>query len=59
MKDSHDIIAALKEARKLSSSITQTLNHSVFPYSPPYIYYEQYLTIDADMVLGIGVSSGE
>ncbi|XP_075457835.1 NPC1-like intracellular cholesterol transporter 1 isoform X2 [Ascaphus truei] len=53
LKNSQEYTAALKAARDLADSITQTLrqvpgvdpNFSVFPYAITYVFYEQYLTI--------------
>jgi Niemann-Pick C1 protein len=56
LKDSSDFIDALEEARKICDNLTTTLNHTVFPYSVFYVYYEQYLSIFHDMALNLGVS---
>jgi Niemann-Pick C1 protein len=56
LKDSADFIAALNQARIISANLTYTLNHSVFPYSVFYVYYEQYLTIISAMAFNLGVS---
>ncbi|XP_053318761.1 NPC1-like intracellular cholesterol transporter 1 [Spea bombifrons] len=53
LKNSQEYTAALKTARELAASITQTLRQvpgtdpefEVFPYTITYVYYEQYLTI--------------
>ncbi len=58
MTDASDYIAALQQARKLSTSVSETLNHTVFPFSPSYIYYEQYLDMGTGVVLGIGGAFG-
>ena len=58
LRDSRDYIAALRHARELGDSLSATLNHTVFPTSAFYVYYEQYLTIVPDMAFSIGVSFG-
>jgi len=47
-KTSQEFTSALKYARDLSKNISKELNHTVFPYSVFYVFYEQYLTIQHD-----------
>uniref|UniRef100_A0A3P9APQ1 SSD domain-containing protein n=1 Tax=Esox lucius TaxID=8010 RepID=A0A3P9APQ1_ESOLU len=56
LKDSPDFIDALKMARVLAGNITNTMGHTVFPYSVFYVFYEQYLTIVYDTVFQLVVS---
>ena len=59
LRDSRDYTAALRHARELGDSLSTTLNHTVFPTSAFYVYYEQYLTIVPDMAFSVGVSFGK
>lgn len=58
---SEQFYTSLKKARELSDSIEKTfrdrgLDLKVFPYSIFYVYYEQYLTIWVDALVGLGSS---
>lgn len=64
LKESHDYIKALKEARKIADNITATIwaanpdqarTYKVFPYSIFYVFYEQYLVIMGDTQLNLGL----
>ncbi len=55
---SSDFVDGLKNARKITDQVQQATGLSVFPYSIFYVYYEQYLSIVDDSLLGIGVSMG-
>uniref|UniRef100_A0A7N8XEZ7 Niemann-Pick disease, type C1 n=1 Tax=Mastacembelus armatus TaxID=205130 RepID=A0A7N8XEZ7_9TELE len=56
LKESPDFINALKNARILADSISQSLDHKVFAYSVFYVFYEQYLSIVYDTALNLGLS---
>ena len=58
LRDSRDYTAALRHARELGDSLSAALNHTVFPTSAFYVYYEHYLTIVPDVAFSIGVSFG-
>lgn len=58
LSTSDEFVSALKWARELGDKISEAMNHTVFPYSVFYVYYEQYLTSVKDMALNIGVSIG-
>lgn len=59
---SADFIGALREARRIADAVRQTLRASghgdvvFFPYSVFYVFYEQYLHIWRDTLVGLGVS---
>jgi Niemann-Pick C1 protein len=53
---SDDFIGALKQARELCDKVSAETGVDVFPYSIFYVFYEQYLTIVDDSILGLGVS---
>ena len=55
---SDDFVDALKQARALTDKVSADTGIQVFPYSIFYVYYEQYLTIIGDSLLGVGVSVG-
>lgn len=71
LKTSSDYYGALREARKISKNITETIQNSlraagrselevqqieVFPYSIFYVFYEQYLTMWPDTLRSLTVS---
>ncbi|CAG2106852.1 unnamed protein product [Medioppia subpectinata] len=65
MRSSHDFIYALKNARILAESLTQSINADnkaddhyveVFPYSIFYVFYEQYLTIWTDTITNLVIT---
>ncbi len=58
LRDSRDYTAAPRHAKELGDSLSAALNHTVFPTSGFYVYYEHYLTIVPDMAFSIGVSFG-
>lgn len=45
MRNADDLITSLVESVKISNNISETINHTVIPYSPFYIFYESYFTI--------------
>lgn len=60
---SSDFVNALKEARKLSASISKNLKQfndtkdlNIFPYSIFYVFYEQYLTTGLNTLLSLTFS---
>ncbi|XP_078421849.1 NPC1-like intracellular cholesterol transporter 1 [Cetorhinus maximus] len=63
LKNSLEYTAALKIARQLTDSITESMrkipgtdpNFEVFPYSITYVYYEQYLTVVNEGIFNIGL----
>ncbi|KAK7485656.1 hypothetical protein BaRGS_00023105, partial [Batillaria attramentaria] len=68
LKTSADYINAIKEARRISKNISDTMKNKhlivgdenpqleeVFPYSIFYVFYEQYLTIVDDTLRNLGV----
>ncbi|CAG2181898.1 unnamed protein product, partial [Oppiella nova] len=65
LKNSHDFISALKNARILADSMTEGINSDnkgddprveVYPYSIFYVFYEQYLTIWKDTVVNLVIA---
>ena len=65
LKNSHDFISALKNARILADSMTEGINSDnkgddprveVYPYSIFYVFYEQYLTIWRDTVVNLVIA---
>ncbi|CAL8072940.1 unnamed protein product [Orchesella dallaii] len=63
LKTSSDFTNALIEARVIAKNITDTLNretnsthHEVFPYSPIFIFYEQFTTIWRDTLVSFSIS---
>ena len=65
LKNSHDFISALKNARILADSMTEAINRQnkeddqyveVYPYSIFYVFYEQYLTIWRDTVVNLVIA---
>lgn len=65
LKTSKDFTESMIEARIIADNITKTLNretnstsHEVFPYSPIYIFYEQFLTIWRDTMVSLTISFG-
>merc|ERR1712226_590058 len=54
-KTSQDYTKALQQAIKISNNITDMLGAEVFPYSVFYVYYEQYLTVQNDTIVSLGV----
>jgi len=64
LRTSEDYYTALRRARELTDSITETINEgrsedekvTVFPYSIFYVFYEQYLTMWADTLKSVGIS---
>ncbi|XP_054158157.1 NPC intracellular cholesterol transporter 1-like [Oppia nitens] len=65
MRTSHDFIYALKNARILAQSLTNSINSDnnitdtyveVFPYSIFYVFYEQYLTIWMDTIKNLVIT---
>eukprot|EP00092_Neocalanus_flemingeri_P034693 GFUD01037748.1.p1 GENE.GFUD01037748.1~~GFUD01037748.1.p1 ORF type:complete len:796 (-),score=140.04 GFUD01037748.1:17-2356(-) len=64
LRTSEDYYTALRRARELTDSITETINANrtedekvnVFPYSIFYVFYEQYLTMWADTLKSVGIS---
>lgn len=65
LKSSQDFTQSMIEARALAMNVTDTMNAAlnrsdveVFPYSPIYIFYEQFLTIWRDTLVSLGISFG-
>ncbi|XP_072944821.1 NPC intracellular cholesterol transporter 1 isoform X2 [Epargyreus clarus] len=64
LKTSSDYYSALRAARVVSASLTETLQRAsgrnstvtVFPYSVFYVFYEQYLTMWPDTLKSMGIS---
>ncbi|KAJ3841539.1 hypothetical protein EV361DRAFT_76733 [Lentinula raphanica] len=54
-----EFIASLSSARRIADSITESTGVEVFPYSPHYVFFDQYLTITSttQMILGLGLLS--
>ena len=59
LRSQHDYVAALQYAYKLADDLSQRLNLSVAPYSVFYVFFEQYVGIEAAAmqvsVLALGV----
>ncbi|XP_051896739.1 NPC1-like intracellular cholesterol transporter 1 [Pristis pectinata] len=63
LKNSLEYTAALKAAREIADSITESMrkvpgtdpNFEVFPYTITYVYYEQYLTVVNEGIFNIGI----
>ncbi|XP_069773730.1 NPC1-like intracellular cholesterol transporter 1 [Narcine bancroftii] len=63
LKNSLEYTAALRTARELADSITESLrkvpgtdpNFEVFPYTITYVFYEQYLTVVTEGIFNIGI----
>ncbi|XP_072917233.1 NPC1-like intracellular cholesterol transporter 1 isoform X2 [Hemitrygon akajei] len=63
LKNSLEYTAALKAARVIADSITETMrkvpgtdpSFEVFPYSITYVYYEQYLTVVNEGIFNVGI----
>ncbi|KAL6714331.1 niemann-Pick type C-related protein 1 [Lecanora helva] len=45
LRSQSDFISAYASARRIASTISEDQNISVFPYSKPYIFFDQYSTI--------------
>lgn len=71
LKTSADYINAIKEARRISKNISDTMKahnlmvkdedtalDEVFPYSVFYVFYEQYLTVVHDTIRNLGICLG-
>merc|ERR1712002_874551 len=64
LKTSKDYYMALRRARDLADSITQSVNNgtdtdkhvNIFPYSVFYVFYEQYLTMWEDTLSSLAIS---
>lgn len=60
---SKQFYTSMKKARELSEEIEATFRErgqelKIFPYSIFYVFYEQYLTIWVDALVGLGLSLG-
>ena len=63
LRNSDDYVEAIKWSRNLAANLTSMLNGgsenqdvSVFPYSFFYVFYEQYLHIEANAFTSVGIS---
>lgn len=63
LKTSDDFTNSMIEARVVAKNISDTLNretnstrHEVFPYSPIYVFYEQFTTIWRDTLVSFSIS---
>ncbi|KAF8607954.1 multidrug efflux transporter AcrB transmembrane domain-containing protein [Ceratobasidium sp. AG-I] len=59
LKTQADFINALAAARRIADEISEETGAKVFPYSLPYVFFEQYATIvgTAQGVLGLGLAA--
>ncbi|KAJ3998282.1 patched family-domain-containing protein [Lentinula boryana] len=59
LRSQSEFIASLASARRIAESITESTGVEVFPYSPHYVFFDQYLTITSttQMILGLGLLS--
>ncbi|KAJ3856931.1 patched family-domain-containing protein [Lentinula lateritia] len=59
LKSQSEFIASLSSARRIAESISESTGVDVFPYSPHYVFFDQYLTIASttQMILGLGLLS--
>ncbi|KAG9119461.1 hypothetical protein FRC07_005504 [Ceratobasidium sp. 392] len=59
LKAQSDFINALSSARRIANEISASTGTSVFAYSLPYVFFEQYATIvsTAQGVLGLGLAA--
>lgn len=59
LKTQADFINALAAARRIADEISEETGTEVFPYSLPYVFFEQYATIvgTAQGVLGLGLAA--
>ncbi|QRW01520.1 Niemann-Pick type C-related protein 1 [Ceratobasidium sp. AG-Ba] len=59
LKTQADFINALASARRIAEEISAETGERVFPYSLPYVFFEQYATIvsTAQGVLGLGLAA--
>ncbi|KAJ3892465.1 patched family-domain-containing protein [Lentinula edodes] len=59
LRSQSEFIASLSSARRIAESISESTGVDVFPYSPHYVFFDQYLTIASttQMILGLGLLS--